>query len=74
MTAVDLFYDDLDACAADLTEAATQLQFDASRLRGDDPGVGAPLGRYQLKAELNRRMDQPTGTSRSASRPTTSGC
>jgi len=58
MTAVDLFYDDLDACAADLTEAATQLQFDASRLRGDDPGVGAPLGRYQLKAELNRRMHQ----------------
>jgi hypothetical protein len=45
MTAVDLFYDDLAACAADLTEAATQLQFDASRLRGDDPGVGAPLGR-----------------------------
>lgn len=57
MTAVDLFYDDLDESASDFTEASTQLQFDASRFPGDDPGVDAPIGRYQLQAEMNRGMD-----------------
>ncbi|MFK3676978.1 hypothetical protein ACI2IP_04570 [Microbacterium sp. NPDC090218] len=58
MTAVEMFYDDLDECAKDFTDAATRLQFDVSRISGDDPGVGAPVGRYPLKVELNRRMDQ----------------
>lgn len=58
MSAVEVFYDDLDESGADFSETATQLEFDVSRVTGDDPGVRAPVGRHQLKAALNRRIDQ----------------
>jgi hypothetical protein len=58
VTAVELFYDDLQESATDFTGAASALQFDVPCLSGDDPGVETPIGRYQLKVELNRRMDQ----------------
>lgn len=58
VTAVELFYDDLHESATDFTGAASTLQFDVPCLSGDDPGVETPIGRYQLKVELNRRMDQ----------------
>jgi len=59
MTAVEVFYDDLNKAGQDFAIGA-ELQFDATRLVADDPGVGAPLGRHLLKTELNRRMDELT--------------
>lgn len=58
MTAVELFYDDLKESVTDFTGVASTLQFDVPCLSGDDPGVETPIGRYPLKVELNRRMDQ----------------
>ncbi|MCK2035384.1 hypothetical protein KZC51_04465 [Microbacterium sp. SSW1-49] len=58
MTAVELFYDDLYESETDFTGAVSTLQFDVPCLRGDDPGVETPIGRYPLKVELNRRMDE----------------
>ncbi|WEK61807.1 MAG: hypothetical protein P0Y60_03375 [Candidatus Microbacterium colombiense] len=58
MTTVELFYDDLRESETDFTGAAASLQVDVPYLRGDDPGVEAPIGRYPLKVELNRRMDE----------------
>ncbi|WP_406247496.1 hypothetical protein ACI7YT_17925 [Microbacterium sp. M] len=58
MTDVAIFHADLSAAGSAFSEASLDLQFDITSLIGDDPGVEAPIGRNQLRAELNRRIDE----------------
>ncbi|MBO9627394.1 MAG: hypothetical protein J7484_13600 [Microbacterium sp.] len=58
MSDVALFYDDLQESAADFMTAESALVVDTADLSGDDPGVAAPIGRYQLKTGMDRGMDE----------------
>lgn len=57
VTDVQVFYDDLQEAASDLADAAFGLQEDASALVGDDSGIAAPVGRYELKTAFDRQID-----------------
>ncbi|WP_460798146.1 hypothetical protein [Microbacterium sp. GXF0217] len=58
MTDVAIFHAELSQSGSAFSTAALDLQFDITNLIGDDPGVEAPIGRNQLRAELNRRIDE----------------
>lgn len=58
MTDVAIFHADLYQAGYDFNTASINLQSDTPYLIGDDAGVEAPIGRNQLRAELNRRMDE----------------
>ncbi|MFB7249296.1 hypothetical protein [Microbacterium sp. NPDC056234] len=58
MTDVAIFHADLYEAGSNFSSASIDLQSDITSLIGDDPGVEAPIGRNQLRAELNRRVDE----------------
>ncbi len=58
MSDVTLFYEDLQESASDFRGLFSLLRFDAADLVGDDPGVAAPIGRYQLKTGMVRGVDE----------------
>lgn len=58
MTDVAIFHADLYEAGSSFSAASMDLQSDTTNLVGDDAGVEAPIGRNQLRAELNRRIDE----------------
>lgn len=57
MTDVQVFYEQLRDAANDFADAAFALETDAANLAAEDSGVAAPVGRYELKSALARRIE-----------------